>query len=198
MKVPSYNKDNRKENTNGFTLLPKGNYVCKIMGIELVEYKKKNENDPDRNGIKISFDIAEGEYKDFYSKKDKENEDEDKKWPMDAIYWLGIPYDGCPGFVQDTWDTFWANIEDSNNGYIFDGNEKTVKGKVFGGLFHIEQTEYNQRIYDHTRLKYTCVAQDIRDGKVTRNVKDKLIDVPATTDTSFIDVPPNAPVDLPF
>ena len=172
--------------------LPKGNYVCKIMGIEEVTSQKGNK------GIKVSFDIAEGDYKDFYTKKYQADDREDKKWSPDAVYWISIPYDDCPGYIQDGWDTFWANVEDSNNGYVFNGNEKTVKGKTFGGFFRIEQTEYNGRIYDHTRLAKTCIAQDVRDGKATWSPKDKLIDQSSGSNDDFIAIPESAPVDLPF
>lgn len=192
MKVPAYNKENRKTG-GGYTPLPKGNYVCKILAAELVDYKNG------RQGIKISFDIAEGEYKDFYATTYREDEREDKKWNGDAIYWLSIPYDGCPAYVQDGWDTFWANVEDSNNGYIFDGNEKTIKNKTFGGIFRIEQSEYNGRIYDHVKLYRTRIAQDIRDLKVTYTPKDKLLSPSeVSSDNGFVDVPVTEETDLPF
>lgn len=191
MKVPQYNKENRKTVSN-YEQLPKGNYVCKIMGIEEVTSKNGNR------GIKVSFDIAEGDYKDFYAKKYQADDREDKRWSPDAVYWISIPYDDCPGYIQDGWDTFWANVEDSNNGYVFNGNEKTVKGKTFGGFFRIEQTEYNGRIYDHTRLAKTCIAQDVRDGKATWSPKDKLIDQSSGSNDDFIAIPESAPVDLPF
>ena len=191
MKVPQYNKENRKTVSN-YEQLPKGNYVCKIMGIEEVTSKNGNR------GIKVSFDIAEGDYKDFYTKKYQADDREDKKWSPDAVYWISIPYDDCPGYIQDGWDTFWANVEESNNGYVFNGNEKTVKGKTFGGFFRIEQTEYNGRIYDHTRLAKTCIAQDVRDGKATWSPKDKLLDQSSGSNDDFIAIPENAPVDLPF
>lgn len=191
MKVPTYNKENRKTVSN-YEQLPKGNYVCKIMGIEEVTSKNGNR------GIKVSFDIAEGDYKDFYTKKYQADDREDKRWSPDAVYWISIPYDDCPGYIQDGWDTFWANVEDSNNGYVFNGNEKTVKGKTFGGFFRIEQTEYNGRIYDHTRLAKTCIAQDVRDGKATWSPKDKLLDQSSGSNDDFIAIPESAPVDLPF
>ena len=193
MKVPSYNKENRKKAGAGFEKLPKGNYVCKIMNIEEVTSVKG------KKGIKIYFDIAEGEYTDFYTKKYQEDDREDKKWSGDAVYWLSIPYDGCDGFIQDGWDTFWANIEDSNNGYVFDGNEKKIKGKTFGGIFRMEQTEYNGKIYDHTKLFRTCISQEIRDGKVTWSPKDKLIGTTnAASSDDFMSIPEGSPVDLPF
>lgn len=192
MKVPTYNKENRKKAGGNFQQLPKDNYVCKIMNVEEVTYRNGG------SGLKISYDIAEGEYKDFYLAKYTEDEREDKKWANDAVYWLTIPTDGCPGYVSDAWDSFWANVEDSNNGYVFTGDEKTIKGKTFGGFFRIEQTEYNGRIYDHTRLYRTCIAQDIRDGKATWSPKDKLINSEGSGGDDFVAVPNDSPIDLPF
>ena len=135
-------------------------------------------------------------------KKWQEDTREDKKWNMDAVYYLGIPSDGCQAFVQDQWDTFWANVELSNNGYVFTGDEQSVKGKVFGGIFRIEQSTSNDgKVYDHTKLYRTDIAQNIRDGKVKWVPKDKLASsAPASSSAAsndnFIQV--SGPVDLPF
>lgn len=189
MKVPSYNKNNRKKH---FEQLPRGAYVCKIKHIEEAQSKKGS------NMIKVFFDIAEGEYKDFYEKQYKENTNEDKKWSYDATTYLIIPYDGCAPFITNNWDTFWANVEDSNNGYIFTGDEKSVVGKTFGGVFRTEQTEANNgNIYDHTRLAYTCVSQEVRDGKITKLPKDKLIGAEGSPE-DFTTVPADSAEDLPW
>lgn len=192
IKVPSYNKDNRKKPTY-FSQLPKGAYVCKILHIEERESKKGNPM------IVFQFDIAEGEYKDFYKKQYAANENEDKQWSFDATYYLNVPYEGCQPFITEQWDTFWANVEDSNNGYVFDGNEKKIVGKTFGGVFRIEQTEAdNGNIYDHTRLAYTTIAQDVRDGKVTKLPKDKLVGNEPVNANDFINVGAEATDDLPW
>ena len=192
IKVPSYNKDNRKKPTY-FSQLPKGAYVCKILHIEERESKKEHPM------IVFQFDIAEGEYKDFYKKQYAANENEDKVWSYDATYYLNVPYEGCSPFLTEQWDTFWANLEDSNNGYVFDGNEKKIVGKTFGGVFRIEQQEAkNGNIYDHTRLAYTTISQDVRDGKVTKLPKDKLVgNEPIDTD-AFINVTSDTAEDLPW
>lgn len=194
MKVPSYNKENRKNGGGNFEQLPKGNYVCKILSVG--EHTSK----AGKPMIKIAFDIAEGDYKDFYKKKFDEDDRDDKKWPADAVHYMTIPSDGCQAFIKDQWDTFWANVEDSNNGYVFDGNEKTIKGKTFGGIFRIEQSQSDSgQIYNHTRLYKTRIAQDIRDGKVTWVPKDKLVDDGNSSGSDdFMAIPDNAPIDLPF
>lgn len=187
--VPKYNKENRKKS---FEMLPKGAYVCKILNIEAKKSKK------DQDMLKISFDIAEGEYKDFYMNQYKANKSENKDWSYDAVMYLLIPYDGCEAFVSQNWDTFWADVEDSNNGYVFTGDENSVKGKTFGGIFRIEQTEgKNGNVYDHTRLFKTRIAQDIRDGKVTKLPNDKLVKAAApspndATADGFVDISSSA------
>lgn len=189
IKVPAYNKNNRRQS---FDQLPKGAYVCKIMHLEEATSKKGNPM------IKIYFDIAEGDNKDFYKKQYEADAREDKVWSYDATYYLTIPTEGCIPFITEQWDTFWANVEDSNNGFVFDGDEKKAEGKTFGGIFRIEQTETNNgNIYDHTRLAWTKIAQDIRDGKFGKMPKDKLVGTEGSAD-DFVNVPDTAAEDLPW
>ena len=125
--------------------------------------------------IVIAFDIAEGEYKDFYKNMYDRNTSEDKKWPNDAVFRLSIPYNNCPDYVVTNYDTFFADLEDSNNGFVFSGDEKSLKGKLIGAKMHIEQSEWNGNVYDHTRMKYSAVADDVRNGKAGKLPNDKLI-----------------------
>ena len=188
--VPKYNKDNRRKH---FEQLPKGAYVCKIMNIEEAKSKKGQDM------VKVYFDIAEGDFKGFYEKQYKDNTSEDKVWSYDATMYLLIPSEGCQPFITERWDTFWANIEDSNNGYVFAGDEKKTRGKVFGGVFRIEQTEANNgNIYDHTRLAYTVIAQDVRDGKITKLPNDKLVGVEGSAEDFVNNVPESSAEDLPW
>ena len=172
MALPTYNRNNRRK---VFEALPKGAYVIKILSA------KTTQSSWGEDQIAIAFDIAEGEYKDFYKGQFDRNTSEDKKWPIDAIYYLTIPHDGCADYVVTNYDSFFADLEDSNNGFVFSGDEKALKGKVIGGKFHIKQTEYNGNIYDHTRMKWTCVADDVRKGKAGRLPNDKLVDTSGTS-----------------
>lgn len=172
MALPTYNRNNRRK---VFEALPKGAYVIKILSA------KTTQSSWGEDQIAIAFDIAEGEYKDFYKGQFDRNTSEDKKWPIDAIFYLTIPHDGCADYVVTNYDSFFADLEDSNNGFVFSGDEKSLKGKVIGGKFHIKQTEYNGNIYDHTRMKWTCVADDVRKGKAGRLPNDKLVDSSGTS-----------------
>lgn len=167
MALPTYDKSKRHKS---YEQLPKGAYVIKIIGAK---------EETNRNGggthLTIAYDIAEGEYKDIYAEQFSRNTASDKKWPYDAMYYLTVPSDSSLQYVWDTWNTFFADLEDSNGGYVFAGDLKALKGKLIGGKFHIEQSEYKGSIYEHTRLKWTCPADDVRKGKPGNMPKDKLI-----------------------
>ena len=197
MALPTYDKTKRKK---AFETLPKDAYVVKIMNAKEVE----NKNSSGRH-LAIAFDIAEGDYKGFYMQQFEANTSEDKKWPNDAIYRLTVPDDGSKQFVVDNWNTFFADLEDSNGGYVFTGDCAKLKNKLIGGKFHIEQTEYNGNVYNHTRLRWTCVADDVRSGKAAKNMpNDKLLDarrqsaVASTDADSFMNVGSGSEEEIPF
>lgn len=197
----SYTKSNREnaKQISSFELLPKGAYVLKIK--KATEVKNKNGNG---SHIEIGFDVAEGEYKDFYKKQFDASTNEDKKWPADARFNINVPDDNSEEWQVQNWDTFWTNVEDSNDGYVFDGDGDKLKGKLFGGLFHNKQSEYNGEIYDHIVLKWTRPIQDIRENKYGRLPKDQLIETikaassSKSSDDAFMNIPESSDEDIPF
>ena len=197
MALPTYNKSKRR---NNYEQLPKGAYVIKIMGA-----KEDTWGDGSKN-IRIAFDIAEGKYAHFYQNQFDRNTNEDKQWPFDAVYTLNIPNDQSPEYVWRNWNTFFADLEDSNSGFVFDGDLKKLKGKVIGGKFHNKQTEKNGNVYDHIVMKWTCVAEDVRNGKAGRLPNDKLIGTGRTASKTssasemdgFLSIPEGAEEELPF
>lgn len=193
MSLPTYDKSKRKKS---FQPLPKGAYVVKIKGVE----REKNRSGSGEH-LTIAFDIAEGEYKDFYQNLFDNNSNENKKWSYDALFYLTIPDDNSKSYVMDNWNTFFADLEDSNNGYVFGGDHKALKGKIIGGRFHIEQSEYNGKIYNHTRMRWTAVADDVRSGSFGGLPEDKLISKPQTsipTDSEGFMKIATDPEDVPF
>ena len=164
MTLPTYNRNNRRKT---FELLPKDAYVVRILSAKTAETKSGF------NQLVIAFDIAEGQYKDFYKAQYDANSSEDKKWPNDAIFRMTIPYDGCPDYIVTNYDSFFADLEDSNDGFVFSGDEKTLKGKLIGAKMHIEGSMWNGKAYTHTRMRWTCVVDDVRKGKAGRLPNDK-------------------------
>ena len=137
MSLPRYNRNNRRQS---FQQLPKAAYVIRILSAKVAKTSSGFDQ------IVIAFDIAEGEYKDFYKNMYDRNTSEDKKWPNDAVFRLSIPYNNCPDYVVTNYDTFFADLEDSNNGFVFSGDEKSLKGKLIGAKMHIEQSEWNGNV----------------------------------------------------
>ena len=79
MSLPTYNRNNRRQS---FQQLPKAAYVIKILSAKVARTASGFDQ------IVIAFDIAEGEYKDFYKSMYDRNQNEDKKWPNDAVFRL--------------------------------------------------------------------------------------------------------------
>jgi len=178
-----------------FELLPKGAYVLKIL--KAVEEENKNGNG---SHIKVAFDVAEGEYKDFYKKQFDASPNEDKHWPYDGVYNLTAPDDSSPQWMIDNFGTFVAALEDSNDGYHWDWDESKWKGLVIGALFRNEQSQKDGTIYDHNRPFWFRKADDIRNNKYGRLPKDKLVDastIPAPAD-KFVPLGDIGEDDVPF
>ena len=196
MAFPKYNKVTH----SSYETLPRGAYVIKIMSAVEDTYPSGDRC------IRIAFDIAEGEYAGIYERNYNADTREDKQWPFDAVYTLTVPNDNSKGYIWTNWFSFFSNLEDSNNGFVFDaesGNLKTLKGKLLGGKFAIRQTEKGGTIYDHTQLRWTCVADDIREGHPGKMPNDKLLEPapstrPAVPSDDFVSVPEGLDDELPF
>lgn len=139
--------------------LPVGGYVLKIMD---VKYQENSWGDV----IILSFDIAEGEQKDFFADNWKSQTGEDKKWK--GTYRMRVPADD--GSEQDEWKmrrfkTDMMNFEESNPGYHWDWEEQTLKGKLIGALFNNKEYEFNGRHGFFTNCHSLTTVEKIRSGK---------------------------------
>lgn len=165
--LPTYNRKNRRTE---YVQLPKDAYVVRILSAKVARTKAGNDQ------LVVAIDINEGEYKDYYKAQYDRNANEDKKWPNDGTFRLTIPYQGCADYIVTNWDSFFSDLEDSNNGFAFSGDEKALKGKIIGAKMHIEESEWNGKVYQHTRMRWTCTADAVRQGKAGRLPNDKLIE----------------------
>ena len=146
--------------------LPAGGYVAKILNAKVEEYSWGEK-------LVISFDIAEGEYKDFFSKQYKENTREDKKWK--GNFRLTVPQESNQYFDSQKrtfGNAIWA-IEKSNNGYHWDWNETALKGKMVGVLFrNFEWAMDDGRSGWATECCTLVSVEDVRTGNF-KHPKDK-------------------------
>jgi len=199
MALPAYTKVKSRRT---FDQLPKGAYVVVIKDVKEVKM------DWGEVRLKVAFDIAEGEYKGFYQAQFEANDDENKRWPYDAIFDVRVPEDGAPEWKWRKWNEFFSILEDSNTGFAFDGtNLKALRGKLIGGKFANRQSEKNGNVYDHIVLVWPCVADDVRNGKAGKMPADQLVEgakqtAPAGASVpgieGFVAVPDTAEEELPF
>ena len=145
--------------------LPAGGYVAKILNAKVEEYSWGEV-------LVISFDIAEGEYKDFFSKQYKENTREDKKWK--GNFRLTVPQESNQYFDSQKrtfGNAIWA-IEESNQGYHWDWNEDALKGKMVGVLFRNFEYDVEGRHGWSTECCTFVSVEDVRTGNF-KQPKDK-------------------------
>lgn len=139
----------------GRETLPVGAYVAKILDAKEVEYSWGSV-------LLISFDITEGEHKEFFKADYSANTNEDKKWR--GTYRLNIPKDD--GTEQDGWSKNSFNnaiysIEASNPGYHWDWNEAGLKGKSVGVLYRNFEWEINGRSGWSTECGMLLAVDDV-------------------------------------
>ena len=185
----------RKEQVD-YEPLPKGAYVIKILNVK----EEANKNTSGTH-LKMAFDVAEGDYAGFYKNAFESDTREDKKWNNDAVIYLSVPEDNSPQWLIDTFNKFMTAVEDSNEGYHWNWDENTLKNKLIGAKFCNEQSEYDGKIYDHTKAKWFIAAKKVRDGKYGKLPNDKLIQSSGSPagSSDFMNIPDNiSDEEIPF
>lgn len=114
-----------------FRGLPIGAYECVIKDARL-----NHNEETGKNTLKISIDIASGEYKDYFLKAYETDTRIDRKWNNNAIRYLAYEGDNVAFFKG-----FITTVENSNVGYKWNWEESTLKGKKVCGVFQYEEYE---------------------------------------------------------
>lgn len=180
-----------KRSVSGSDPLPAGGYVAKIMNAEVKEYNWGEV-------LVISFDIAEGEYKDFFANQYRANTSEDKKWK--GNFRITVPQEGNQWYESQkrSFGNAIACIEESNGGYRWDWDEAKLKGKIVGVLFRNFEWEVNGNTGWSTECGMFVSTDDIRNGKFKpmkdRPLKNKTTEVKPAND--FVEIVSDE--DLPF
>ena len=187
MKKPR-NYDNAEKYTEG-RRLEAGGYICKIINVK--EQVSKNGNDM----LVLAFDIAEGEFKDFYKEGYEKNTSEDKKW-RGNFYMMVPPEDA----ERDNWQLrrFKTNIskfEESNNGYHFDWEHpEKLKGLLIGMLFGEEEyIDNNGSNRFSTKPVKIELVETIKSGDFEVPATKYLDSAPTTapSNNDFVNIPDN-------
>ena len=144
--------------------LPVGAYICQIFKAEEKVYTSPKG---EWRKLEVSFDISEGEHKDFYANDYRAQSGEDKKWK--GVLRMNIPTDDgseADGWTKRSFKTNILAIEESNNGYHWDWNEAQLKGKTVGIVFRSEEWEYNGKRGWRTAPFKMVPAADVKSGNI--------------------------------
>lgn len=169
--------------------LPVGGYIIGITGAEEIEYSWGSV-------LEIKFDIAEGEFKNYYTNQYKNTQIENAKYK--GTYRMNVPKDD--GSDMDEWTTriFKSNIvaiEESNNNFHWAWDEKQLVGKKVGAIFFEKEWEFDGKTGYFTTLHSLRSVQNIKDGKY-KIPKPKMLKNKTTETSSIVEI--DNLDDLPF
>lgn len=170
--------------TGDFETIELGGHICVIKGARVEKTQSGREM------LKISFDIVEGENKDFYKRQY-----EKRKESNPDAKWGGVYSQLTEGTSLPFFKGLIAAIESSNNSYKWDWNEATLKGKLFGGVFGEEKYINNQGdVKKATKCVQVRSVEQIRKGVEVPPLKA----LKGTNSQTYTDISPVNDGDLPF
>lgn len=191
---PINNFDKVQPAGGSYDTLPAGAYVCKIQ--KCTEEKNRSGSG---SHLAILFDIAEGDYREFFMADWKGQNREDK-------FWRGIIRQNIPDEKSDKYDmqcrffkTFVNAVEDSNDGYDWDWDEKKLKGKLIGVVFReVEKQSARGTVYVVTNADSVCSVEAARNG-TAKIPERKTLSVPGSPGFAPASGPADVSAsDLPF
>ena len=113
-----------------------GGYELKIIGAKVEQFTSCEI-------LKVGFDIVNDEkFAGFYNNKFKAAKAQDPNAKWSGVFDVFIPKDDGSekdGYTKTAFKRFITSVEKSNEGYSWNWDEKSLKGKTFGGVFSREQ-----------------------------------------------------------
>lgn len=160
-KIKDFDKIEAK-GMDDFKGLPIGAYECVIKDARI------NHNEiTGKNTLKISVDIASGEYKDFFKKAYENDTRIDKKWNNNAVRYLAYEGENVSYFKG-----FLTIVENSNPGYKWNWEESTLRDKKLVGVFQYEEYEKQDGTKGvKVRLSKFRSLDKLKDIEVSDNVR---------------------------
>lgn len=148
-KISGYDKI---QESGSFKRLGPGGYVVKLLDVADV---------PDKEYLKVSFDVCEGPNKDFFMNEFKSDTRENKKWPNAGTFIRSYKEKALPMLKG-----FTGAVERSNAGYTWDFDEKKLKGKIVGLVLGEEEfLNSTGKVRTRTYVAAVRSVDVIRDGK---------------------------------
>lgn len=148
-KISGYDKI---QESGSFKKLAPGGYIVKILDVTDV---------PDKEYLKVSFDVCEGNDKDFFANEYKNDTRAEKRWPNAGSFIRSYKEKALPMLKG-----FTTAIENSNKGYTWDFDEKKLKGKIVGLVLGEEEfLNSSGKVRTRTYVAAVRSVDVIREGK---------------------------------
>ena len=182
---PINNFDTVQASTGEFARPTAGGYICKIMDVTDVPV---DVNTGKGNYLKIEYDIADGDFKDYYN-------DQYAKWGGN---WNASFIRSYKEKALGMFKHFTNCIEQSNAGYAWDWNESGLIGKVVGLV--LGEEEYKNSMGEiKTKLVVSQIktVEEIKNGDFKIPAPKKLtVENPTNSVAGFTPIDDDS--DLPF
>jgi len=152
--------------------IPAGAYICKITAAK--DY-------PDKEYLKVYYDIATGDFANYYSQLRADHPD----WESVGAYYKSYKTTALPMFKR-----FCSAVSKSNGNFVFDGgnvnsDESTLAGKLIGLVFREEEYYSNSGDLKTRLIVHSEFPVDKLDDQKVPDVKR--INKPAPTNNGPID-----------
>jgi len=147
-KPQEYDQTQAKQGGGDFPKVPAGGYVLGIVSAEETRSKKGNPM------LHLRLDVAEGEYRRFYTNLSQKLENE-----IYLDFYQLIDGESLP-FFKGAIET----IEKSNTGYKFNFDEKTLVNKKVGANLREEEYEKNGEIKTSLKIAHLLTIEDLKKG----------------------------------
>ena len=115
--------------------IPAGGYIVAVTNVVDV---------PEKEYLRVEFDVCEGEHKLFFTNVYKNDNREKKYWPNGGTMIRSYKSAALPMFKG-----FTTAVENSNNGFHWDFDEAKLKNKKFGVIIGDEEYEYTNSKGEH-------------------------------------------------
>lgn len=168
------NWQNVQEGGTSLTI-PVGPQVCVIRSVV---------DDPNKEYLKIEFDIADGEFKNAFQAAFEQF----GTWPAQ-----GTTYRSYKEKAQPFFKSFITAIEKSNGMYVWNWDESSLKGKLFVANFGEEEYEDGGEVKVSIKAREFRSIPAFREGKVEKLTIKKLKNAPKP-----VEALPVIEEDLPF
>jgi len=162
--------DDVKVNNYDYERLNLGGHVVKILEVAINKFS--NSDGKEFENLELKIDIAEpDEQAGFYQRKFTEDAKADAlkaKWK--GYFKVSIPKDDSSDTVKSIFKGFITSIEESNPGYKWTWDETTLAGKIFGGVFGIEEfvSNIDGRTIAMTKCRFARGVEKIAEAKIPK------------------------------